>query len=100
MNPDLRNHGHGSTVDLSLGGVRLETPYSLEPGESLEISIAIGSRAVKCRGKVVHILRGAGQSLMAGVRFEELPKQDRAYLKEYISEVRAQQDKRTEDLSH
>jgi c-di-GMP-binding flagellar brake protein YcgR len=89
-----------STVDLSLGGTRLETPYSLEPGERLQISIAIGPRVVKCRGKVVHVLRGADQRSMVGVRFEDLSKQHRGYLREYILKVKEQPDKETEDLLH
>ena len=82
-----------STVDLSLGGTRIETPYSLEPGQILEISIALGQRAVKCRSKVVHTLWDAGKRLMAGVRFEDLSKQNRAYLDEYILEIKEQDRK-------
>ena len=77
----------GSTVDLSLGGARIETPHALISGERLEISIAIRPHVIKCRGQVVHILWPGGERLKAGIRFEDLPKEDRLYLREYLSHV-------------
>ncbi len=81
----------GSTVDLSLGGVRIETPYGLISGERLEISIAIRPQVIRCKGQVVHILWPGGERLKAGIRFEELSKKDGLYLGEYISNIIEQQ---------
>ncbi|NIS69341.1 MAG: hypothetical protein GTO12_10440 [Proteobacteria bacterium] len=75
----------GSTLDLSHGGTRIETPYGLRKGERLEISIAIDPRVIKCRGKVVHLLWVSSNKLRVGIRFDDLSKQDRLYLKQYIS---------------
>lgn len=82
----------GSTVDLSIGGTRIETPYSLITNEILDISIAINPHVIKCRGEVVHVLDLIGERLQAGVRFEEMSKQDKLYLGEYISYVMEQQN--------
>ena len=75
------------TVDLSLGGTKIETPYSLISGERLEISIAIHPQVIKCRGKVVHVLQVSGEKPQAGIRFEEISEHDRFYLQQYISSV-------------
>ena len=76
-----------STVDLSLGGTRIKTLYSLNSGEGIEISIAIHPEVIKCRGKVVYAQQVADNRLEAGVRFEEMSRQDRLYLGGYISHV-------------
>ncbi|NIM99518.1 MAG: hypothetical protein GTO24_16035 [candidate division Zixibacteria bacterium] len=81
-----------STVDLSLGGVRIETPYGLISGERLEISIAIRPQVIKCKGQVVHVLWSGSERLKAGIRCEELSKQSGLYLGEYISSIIEQQN--------
>ncbi len=79
-----------NTVDLSLGGTRIETPYSLIAGETLKLSIAIHPQVIECKGEVVHVLWLNGETLKAGVRFDELSKLDRLYLRQHISYVMEQ----------
>ena len=85
-----------TTIDLSMGGTRIETPYSLISGENLEISIAIHPQVIKSRSQVVHILPLPGERMFAGtrfeagLRFEEMSTQDRTFLEEYISRVMEQ----------
>jgi hypothetical protein len=45
---------------------------------------------VQGRGQVVHLQRADGESLKAGVRFEEMPEKDRLYLGQYISHLMEQ----------
>jgi c-di-GMP-binding flagellar brake protein YcgR len=82
-----------STLDLSLEGLRIETPFNLRTGESLEISIAIPHQPIKCEGKVIHVLKLRDEKAKVGVRFENLPKQDRFHLGRYISYAMKQQSK-------
>jgi len=81
----------GSTIDLSLGGTRIETPHNLISGETLEISIAIHPQVIKCRAKVVYASQVRGERLKVGVRFEEMSKQDQHYLEDYISHIMQRQ---------
>jgi hypothetical protein len=81
-----------STSNLSTGGVRIETHYSLEAGETIEIIIPIASRVIRCQGQVIHSQRPEGQRLLAGVRFKDLSQKDRAYLEEYLSEIMEQKE--------
>ncbi len=75
------------TVDLSTGGARIETPFTLAIGELLELSIGIPPQVIKCRGKVMHITRVMGRRLKAGIRFSSLSERDRLYLTKYLSSV-------------
>lgn len=83
----------GSTLDLSMEGTRIETPYRLIKGERLEISIAIDPQVIKCRGKVVHIQWSDGERLKAGIRFKELSSHDRLFLGQYVSYVVEKQER-------
>jgi len=76
-----------STLDLSTGGARIETPYSLITGERLEITIAIDPQVIKCRGEVVYVLDSMGEGPKAGIRFEELSAHDKIYLRQYLAHV-------------
>lgn len=86
------------TLELSMGGTRIETPYPLNRGEGLEISIAIHPEVIRCRGEVVHTSWRDGERLTAGVRFEDLSKRDRLYLGGYISFVMEQSESRSVSL--
>ena len=72
-----------STVDLSLGGVKIATPYCLMIGQMIDLTIAITGRVISCRGQVVYVLLDA-DGPMAGVRFEAISKQDSLYLEEHM----------------
>ena len=58
-----------STLDLSLGGTKIESPYNLTRDEGLEITIAIHPQAIKCRGKVMHVLWPENGKIEAGIQF-------------------------------
>jgi hypothetical protein len=70
----------------------METSYSLQKGGGIEITIAIHSRVIRCRGHVVYTELGIGEKLKAGVQFEEISKEDGLYLSEYISSVADRRD--------
>ncbi len=82
----------GSTLDLSIGGTRIETPYGLIIGERVQISIAIPSQVIKCRSKVLHISRFDDESLEAGVRFEDMADHHRVCLLEYMLSIMGQRE--------
>jgi len=74
-----------STLNLSLGGTRIETSYGLATGQRLEITIAIRPQAITCRGKTIYVLEPQNGSTKAGIKFEELSEYDKLYLREYLS---------------
>ncbi len=74
-----------STLDLSLGGAKIETRYALAKNQGLEISIGIHPNVIKCQGTVVYVLQLEDGRLWAGIRFDQLTKQDKLLLGQYIS---------------
>jgi hypothetical protein len=80
-----RSHGYAepqvcSSIDLSAGGSRLDRPYSLRIGDGVEISIAIPSRAIRCRGRVSFVSCLSDGGLVAAVQFQNLLKRDKHHL--------------------
>ena len=80
-----------STLNLSLGGTRIETPHGLTPGERVEITIAIRPQAITCRGKAIYVIGQDGENLKAGIKFEDLSEYDQLYLQEYLSRAMERQ---------
>ncbi len=76
-----------STLDLSLGGAKIESRYLLIEREGLEISIGIQPQVVKCRGKVMYALDRDGERHRVGIQFEDLSGQDSDFLGQYISSM-------------
>ncbi len=85
-----------STLELSMGGARIETLHGFQKDESLKISIAIGSKLIRCTGHVVDTVWTDGDRSKATVQFEEISKEDTLYLGEYISSVMGQKCEKKE----
>jgi hypothetical protein len=83
----------GSTLDLGLGGTRIETLYGLTLGDRLTISIAADPHIIRLRGQVVYTQPSHGGKLEAGVRFEDMPKGDGLYLHEYVNYLVERKDR-------
>ena len=73
------------THDLSEGGAGIESGCSIVAGEMLRISLVIPPQIIRCKAKVVHILRLIGERVRAGVQFEDISKEDTLYLEGYLS---------------
>ncbi len=80
-----------STLNLSLGGTRIETSYGLITGQRLEITIAIRPQTIKCRGKTIYVSGPEDGRIKAGIIFEELSEHDKRYLRQYLSHVMEQE---------
>ena len=89
-----------STIDLSTGGARLDRPYGLSAGDGLEISIAIPSRVIRCRARLVYISCLTGEKSIVGIQFQNLSKQDRLYLSRYLSYVLRHPKQMKEELAN
>ncbi|MFX0201469.1 MAG: PilZ domain-containing protein [Candidatus Hodarchaeota archaeon] len=73
------------TLDLSLGGTRIESSNGLITGERFWMQIAILPQTIKCRGRAVYVLEAENGSTKAGIKFEELSAQNRLLLRQYLS---------------
>jgi hypothetical protein len=72
------------SMNLSSGGVRLESSFSLDSGEMLDISIALGEDLVTFRGKVAHITASENQGFELGISIEEIDDDSRTALTRFV----------------
>jgi len=75
------------TVNLSLGGIRIESSNGLTPGGRFWMQFATDHQTMKCRGKAIYVFEREYGNMTAGIKFEELAENDRLYLGQYISNI-------------
>ena len=76
-----------NTVDLSLGGTRIESVFPMRVGEVLQVSIVIGGNTISPLGRVVHGKERLQLRYDSGFNFETLRQDDRDYLFEYLAKL-------------
>ena len=81
----------GSTLDLSMGGTKIESLYGLRGGDRLNLTIGIDPQAIRCRGKVIYVLQPESGKTQAGIELQELSERDRLYLRQYLFHVMEQE---------
>jgi c-di-GMP-binding flagellar brake protein YcgR len=83
---DLTIVGH--TLDISAGGMSLEVPYSLEPGQRCEIELNLaklgGPSWVQVVAEVRHCTEVDNQCFEAGLQFVDMPVQTAELLETYV----------------
>lgn len=72
------------SMNVSLGGVRLQTSFPVSQGEVLDISIALGDNLVAFRGKVIYVTSPRNQSFELGVSITDMEPQDKITLTRFI----------------
>lgn len=78
------------TLDLSLGGARIESSNGLTTGDRFWMHIAIDRQTIKCRGKAIYVLVLESEGMTAGVKFEALSEHDKLHLRQYLAYVTEQ----------
>jgi len=73
-----------NTLDLSLGGARIETVFPMRVGELIKVSIVIGGNTITPLSRVVYGHELPELRYNAGCNFEQLENNDLAYLAEYL----------------
>jgi hypothetical protein len=71
---------HALTNDLNPTGLAFRTTTRLEPGTTVELTLPLSTRSVDVRGEIVHVEEHQtrhGRVHLHGIRFEDLPVQDR-----------------------
>lgn len=71
-------------INVSLGGARLRSSFSVKTGEVLDVTMALGKNLVNFKGKVIHVIASEDQGFEFGVRFTDSEHQDRIALTRFI----------------
>ena len=80
----LVNEGNGKTLNISRGGVLLETPFPIEKGQNLALVITLEKEFVYISGNVVHTSRENDHCHKTGVAFVSIDDTGLTILDKYI----------------
>ena len=76
--------GMGRTLNVSEGGILLETYVPIDKDMTVFLTIALEDDLMDFTGKVAHINRYEGGKYEFGMEFLEMDEQKRLYLKQYM----------------
>ena len=79
--------GMGKTLDISRGGVTIQAYRSFPVNTGLELTIAMGEKLVKVRGRVVHSREVDKELYDIGVCFTEIDESDREALAAFFQKT-------------
>lgn len=77
-------------LNVSLGGVRLQSSFPVDPGEMLDITMALGDNLVSFKGKVIHVTPSEDEGFELGISIEEIEDRDRVALIRFLCWTQAQ----------
>ena len=72
------------SMNVSPGGVRLQSSFPVDSGEVLDITMALGENLVTFKGKVVYAASSEDQGFEFGMSIEDIENQDRVTLTQFI----------------
>ena len=80
----------GRTLNVSKGGILLETHHPLKQGQSVVITIALNEDIVEIDGHVVYIKPGEDKLFCSGIEFSKIDKEGERVVKNYIEALRTE----------
>ena len=93
---DGNNHavdqGMGRTLNVSKGGILLETYNPVDPEHTMVLTIGLKDNMVHINGKVIYSRTDEDGKFESGVQFIEMDKETLLILDEYITEFEKQND--------
>lgn len=84
------HEGMGRTLNVSEAGILLETSFGTEPGQTLNVTLAIGEDLLDVNGQVVRVDE-KDDLYHTGVEFQDLSEDDRAKIREFMEMFRSRQ---------
>ena len=79
------DHGLGRTLDVSEGGLLMETPVAIAAGQTLLVTIGLGNEMVEVSGRVVRSAPSSGDLYATGVEFAAMDERRRDVLMRYLA---------------
>ena len=76
------------SMNVSQGGVRLQSSFLVDSGEVLDITMALGENLVTFKGKVVYVTSSEDQGFELGISIEDIENQDRVALTRFIDDFK------------
>ncbi len=90
-NNDEVNQGMGRTLNVSQGGILLETHLPLDKKHIISLSIGLEDEMVDIHGKVIYRREGEKGKSESGIEFQDINEKSLKILNRYIIAFRAMQ---------
>ena len=89
-NGSLISHGLGIALDISKGGILLETPYPMEPGLLVLNATDRKKNSIEVRGKLVYSKATTTGTYLCGIEFVGVNERIRSFITKLIKEYHFQ----------
>lgn len=76
----------GRTLDISDGGIKLETFTTIPIGSEVELGIALGEQIIHPRGRVVYLEEIEEGKYIMGLKFFDLRPEELDIIKSYLAQ--------------
>jgi c-di-GMP-binding flagellar brake protein YcgR len=76
--------GMGRTIDISLGGILLETSVAIESKYVLIATIGLAGKLIEIKGKVTYSRKTESRNFLTGIEFLETPEKQIKIIAEFI----------------
>jgi c-di-GMP-binding flagellar brake protein YcgR len=86
------DQGMGRTLNVSKGGILLETYNPIDPEYTLVLAIGLKDNMVDIKGKIIHSGTDEDGKVKSGIQFIEMDKKTLLTLEAYITEFEKQND--------
>ena len=84
------SQGMGRTLNVSSGGILLETHVPIDPKYIVALSIGLKDELININGRVIYSMSGQGEKFEAGIQFLEKDEAALEILKKYIKAFKEQ----------
>ena len=80
------SQGLSKAIDISMGGILLETPHPIESGSLTLAAIGLDNRFVEIKGELVHCKKLSAGMYRSGIKFVDSDEQVRNFVVKLIKE--------------
>jgi c-di-GMP-binding flagellar brake protein YcgR len=85
---EITRQGMGRTLNVSQGGILLETHLSIPDDHLISLSIGLEDEMIDIKGKIVYSREGGNQKYESGIEFFEINENAMRVLNKYIAAFR------------
>ena len=89
-NGEVVLQGMGRTLNVSQGGILLETHLSIPTDHQISLSIGLEDEMIDIKGKIVYSREGKNQKYESGIEFFEINEDSMRVLNKYVVAFREQ----------
>ena len=93
QNGEVALQGMGRTLNVSQGGILLETHLSIPDDHLISLSIGLEDEMIDIKGKVVYSRSGGDNKYESGIEFFEINEDAMRVLNKYIVAFREQKER-------